>query len=175
MLLFFIVLLFFVTGLRDAGEGNAHPLFLVFSGAIAICAMILPGISGSYILVLLGQYKLIAEAGRDGDFFTLAFFFTGVIVGILSFVRPLRFFLDNFKSLTMAALTGMIIGSLNGIWPLNYSTAGLREYSALARRTCFRFTGPSSCALLGISSQKIEEHQLMLICIVKIGLSTCAR
>ena len=125
VLLFFIVLLFFLTGLRNTGEGNTHPLFLIFSGAIAVCAMILPGISGSYILVLLGQYRLIAEAGRDGDFFTLSFFFIGVGIGILSFVRLLRFFLDNFNSLTMAALTGMMIGSLNGIWPLNFSTAGL--------------------------------------------------
>lgn len=141
LLLFFTGLLFFLTGLTDAARGNAHPLFLIFSGALAICAMILPGISGSYILVLLGQYRLIAEAGRDGNFFILAFFFLGIFIGLLSFVKLLRFLLDNFKSLTMAALTGMMLGSLNGIWPLRFSTAGIDSLSL--------WIGGISIALLG--------------------------
>ncbi len=113
---------FFLTSLQNTGEGDTRPLILLLSGALSICVMILPGISGSYVLVLLGQYRLIAEAARDGDFSILVFFITGMIIGILLFVRILRFFLHRYLSLSMAVLTGMMIGSLNGIWPLRFVT-----------------------------------------------------
>ncbi len=116
----FMILFFFLTSLSGGTEANSHPLVLMLSGALAICVMILPGISGSYVLVLLGQYKLIAQAGRDLDVSVLAFFGLGTLVGIFAFVRILRFFLHRFFSQTMAALTGMMIGSLNGIWPLHF-------------------------------------------------------
>ena len=91
--------------------------FLFVAGAIAICAMILPGISGAFILVLLGAYKPITEAAHEFDLKTLAIVAFGAIVGLLSFSRILKWLFDNYSNITLAVLTGFIAGSLNKIWP----------------------------------------------------------
>lgn len=91
--------------------------FILLCGAIAICAMILPGISGSFILVLLGKYHFILNAVGRFDVIVLAVFTTGTITGILLFVRLLNWLLKNFYQVTMSALTGLMIGSLRKIWP----------------------------------------------------------
>lgn len=95
----------------------ASNLYLFFAGAIAICAMILPGISGAFILVLLGAYKTISEAVHDFDFKTLAIVGFGAIFGLLSFSKVLKWLFLNYSILTLATLTGFIAGSLNKIWP----------------------------------------------------------
>ncbi len=92
-------------------------VYLFFSGALAICAMILPGISGSYILLLLGMYKPVLDAIHDRDFKFIAILGAGAVVGLLSFSRLLKWLFDHYKNLTLATLTGFIIGSLNKIWP----------------------------------------------------------
>lgn len=91
--------------------------FVFFSGALAICAMILPGISGSFILLLLGAYKPVLDAIHYKDFKTLAILALGAIVGLLTFSRLLKWFFDHYENITLATLTGFIIGSLNKIWP----------------------------------------------------------
>ena len=95
----------------------ASDLYLFFAGAIAICAMILPGISGAFILVLMGAYKTISEATHDFDFKTLGIVGLGAIFGLLSFSRLLKWLFLNYSTLTLATLTGFIAGSLNKIWP----------------------------------------------------------
>jgi putative membrane protein len=97
--------------------GEASDLFLFFAGALAICAMILPGISGAYILVLVGAYKTISEATHNFDFKTLGIVAVGAIFGILSFSKLLKWLFKNYSTLTLATLTGFIAGSLNKIWP----------------------------------------------------------
>jgi putative membrane protein len=97
-----------------AAAGN---LFLFFAGAIAVCAMILPGISGAFILVLLGAYKTVSEAAHDFDLTTLGIVALGAIFGLLSFSRLLKWLFLNYSTLTLAILTGFIAGSLNKIWP----------------------------------------------------------
>lgn len=87
------------------------------AGAIAICAMILPGISGAFILVLLGAYKTVTEAAHDFDIKTLAIVAVGAIFGLLSFSRILKWLFDHYSTITLAVLTGFIAGSLNKIWP----------------------------------------------------------
>lgn len=135
---------------RLSVHGNDNPLVVFFSGAFAICAMILPGISGAYILVLLGQYRLVLDlingirdglktlltegseaafsAGLGHDLFLLFVFLAGLAVGILSFVRILKRLLAKYHSPVMAALTGLMIGSLRSIWPGAYYP----EHAALA-------------------------------------------
>lgn len=93
------------------------PLFLFFCGTIAICAMILPGISGSFILVLLGQYHTVLEAVHQLDLSTLIVFGTGACTGLMLFVRILNWFLERYHTITLACLTGLMIGSLRKIWP----------------------------------------------------------
>jgi len=96
---------------------NEHPLFLSFAGALAICAMILPGISGSFILVILGAYKTLSDALHDFDMKRVALFVFGAVVGLLSFSHVLKWLFKHYHNLTLAVLTGFILGSLNKIWP----------------------------------------------------------
>lgn len=93
------------------------PLSIFLAGAIAICAMILPGISGSFILVLLGLYSFVLGAVKSLDLAVLAVFAGGCLVGIVSFAGVLRWMLVRWRDLTLAFLTGLMLGSLNKIWP----------------------------------------------------------
>lgn len=111
------VLAYFITTLNPLISENASPLFMFLAGAIAICAMILPGISGSFILVLLGAYKPVLAAINNRDFTTIAAVGLGAIVGLLSFSRVLKFLFKNYKNYTLVVLAGFVIGSLNKIWP----------------------------------------------------------
>ncbi len=98
-------------------ETPEHALFIFFSGAIAICAMILPGISGSFILVLLGKYFYIMEAIKSFSISTILTFIAGAGVGIISFSHILSYALKRFHNTTIALLSGFMLGSLNKIWP----------------------------------------------------------
>ncbi|MDR1756565.1 MAG: DUF368 domain-containing protein [Culturomica sp.] len=91
--------------------------FVLFSGAIAICAMILPGISGAFILLLLGQYGYLMTAVSELNFPVIGVFAVGAIAGIISFSHLLSWLLKNFHAVTVATLTGFMIGSLNKVWP----------------------------------------------------------
>lgn len=89
-----------------------HPLMIFISGFIAICAMILPGISGSFILLLLGQYHYMLKALKSFDLFLILTFGAGAVLGISSFARLLSYFFDNYEDLTLAFLTGLMLGAL---------------------------------------------------------------
>ncbi|EAR63064.1 DUF368 domain-containing protein [Neptuniibacter caesariensis] len=102
---------------------EATPLFIFLSGMVAICAMILPGISGSFILLLLGMYTPILGAIKNLELFTLAIFAAGCAVGLLSFSRVLSWMFSSFKVTTLALLGGFLLGSLNKVWPWKYTTA----------------------------------------------------
>ncbi|QXP69694.1 DUF368 domain-containing protein [Polaribacter sp. R2A056_3_33] len=110
-------LAYYITTLNPLVSENSSPLFIFLAGAIAICAMILPGISGSFILVLLGAYKPVLDALNNRDFKTIFVFMAGAIIGLLTFSRVLKWLFKHYKNITLAALTGFIIGSLNKIWP----------------------------------------------------------
>lgn len=90
---------------------------IVFAGAIAICAMILPGISGSFILLLIGMYAPVLDAVKSFDFTILSLFLTGCVVGLLSFSHVLSWLLKRFRDATLVFLTGLMIGTLPKIWP----------------------------------------------------------
>lgn len=107
---------YFLFGFLPADTPDA-PWFLFLSGFVAICAMILPGISGAYILVLLGKYHYTLEAVNNRDFGTLLILTAGALVGLLSFVRALGWLLRKHHDLTMAILIGLMLGSLRKIWP----------------------------------------------------------
>jgi len=96
---------------------SVTPLTLFFGGSIAICAMILPGISGSFILLLLGLYSGVLHAVKTFDLVLLGCFMLGCVIGILSFSRLLSWLLGHARNITLAFLTGLLIGSLNKVWP----------------------------------------------------------
>ena len=110
-------LAFYITTLNPLVSENSSPLFLFLAAALAICAMILPGISGAFILVLLGAYKPVLAAVNNRDFASVAIVAAGAVAGLLTFSRVLKWLFTNYKNYTLAVLTGFIIGSLNKIWP----------------------------------------------------------
>ena len=109
-------LAYFITELPPNENVESIP-YLFLSGALAVCAMILPGISGAFILVLLGSYKTILDAVHERDIKIIATVTIGAIFGLLSFARLLKWMFSHYKGLTLALLTGFILGSLNKIWP----------------------------------------------------------
>lgn len=107
---------YFLVGLVPVATPNDY-WFLFLCGAVAICAMILPGISGSYILVLLGKYQYVLDAVNHRDFLVLGLVAAGACVGIIAFSRILGWLLKNYHDLMVATLTGLMIGSLHKVWP----------------------------------------------------------
>jgi putative membrane protein len=107
---------YLITVLSPAEPNTAH-WFVFLAGAIAICAMILPGISGSFILVLLGMYKYVLSAISDFNLAVLLVFAAGAGSGLMAFSRLLSWLLHRYHDLTIAALVGVMIGSLNKVWP----------------------------------------------------------
>ena len=107
---------YFITTLSPQ-TANVSYLYVFGAGALAICAMILPGISGSFILLLLGMYKPVLDAIHFRDIGLLAVLMSGAVVGLLSFSKLLKWLFDHYENLTLAVLTGFIVGSLNKIWP----------------------------------------------------------
>lgn len=107
---------YFITVITPAETTNAW-WFLILSGAIAICAMILPGISGSFILLLLGKYAFVLSAVSNFNLQVILLVGIGAVIGLLSFANVLTWFLKKFYNQTIAVLSGFMIGSLNKVWP----------------------------------------------------------
>ena len=107
---------YFLVGLVPVEMPHGPP-YIFCSAVIAICAMILPGISGSFVLVLLGQYAYILNAVNTRDLFVIALFGAGAAVGLMAFARVLGWFFRRYHDLTIALLTGLMLGSLRKIWP----------------------------------------------------------
>ena len=92
-------------------------LYIFISGAVAICAMILPGISGAFILVLMGSYSSILQAISNKEILKILSFGAGAIIGLLTFSKFLKFLFNKYKNETFSILTGFMTGALVKIWP----------------------------------------------------------
>ncbi len=91
--------------------------FVFLSGAIALCALILPGVSGAFILVLLGKYEFMLNAVKDLKLLIILVFATGGILGVVVFSNVIAWLFKNYRNATLALLGGFMIGSLNKLWP----------------------------------------------------------
>jgi putative membrane protein len=107
---------FFVVGAQPFDLPDAR-IFLVVSGAIASMAMILPGISGSFILIILGEYDRILDAVTERDVVTLGIFLVGVVLGLALFARVLTWLFAHYHDIVVAVLAGFMLGSLRRVWP----------------------------------------------------------
>lgn len=126
-LLFFIgaVLVYAVTEMRPVELEPSY--WMIFAaGAIAICAMILPGISGSFMLLMMGLYGFMMEALKGFDVVMIALFISGCLTGILLFSHVLSWLFRQYRNGTIAFLTGMLLASLNAIWPWRVPTETLQ-------------------------------------------------
>lgn len=111
-----IVIAVLITSLKPA-DIVATPYNVFFAGAIAICAMILPGVSGSFLLLMMGLYQPILTAIKQADLVLLGCFAAGAGIGLLSFAKFLNYLLARFHNITLAFLTGFLFGSLKLVWP----------------------------------------------------------
>lgn len=111
----------YIISIASPPQLPGHWWILFFGGFIAICAMILPGISGSFILLLLGLYTVFIDAVKSIDIVAIASFGAGCICGLLAFSRFLSWLLDNHFKPTIAILIGFLIGSLNVTWPWKHT------------------------------------------------------
>ena len=111
-----VVTAFFITTISPTTI-ETSPLIVFLSGMIAICAMILPGISGSFILLLLGMYAPMLTAVKELQLITLCIFASGCAAGLLSFSHVLSWMFKHYKTMTLALLGGFMLGSLNKVWP----------------------------------------------------------
>lgn len=110
------LLMYGIAGSVPVETAATLPLFFL-SGMIAICAMILPGISGSFILLILGKYSQVLEAVTERNILVLVVFMGGCVVGVAIFSRLLKWLLSRYHDLMIAILTGIMLGSLRKLWP----------------------------------------------------------
>lgn len=103
--------------------------FFILTGALASCAMILPGISGAYILVLLGKYQTVLSAVNQRDFVTLGLIAVGAAIGLVTFAQILSWLFKRYHDGTVAVLIGLLVGSLRKVWPWKIDMAWLTDGS----------------------------------------------
>lgn len=142
-----LVIAYLITSLSPA-ETPEQLWFVFLSGAVAICAMILPGISGSFILLLLGKYEFVLEAVKNLDLGVIAVFGAGCAIGIVTFSKLIHWLLSNHRIPTMALLAGFMLGSLNKIWPWKLEEA--QGFVNLSPQSYSNHTGDENQLLLAI-------------------------
>ena len=157
-----IAVAYLITSITPAETTEAW-WFIYISGALAICAMILPGISGSFILLLLGKYQFILNALNDGLISIIAVLLAGALTGIIAFSHLLSWLLKKYHHLTIAVLSGFMIGSLNKIWPWKITVETYTDSHGLLQPLVQENTLPGRFALeTGMESQLLWAVLLAL-------------
>ena len=110
------IIAYTITVLSPSETPTSLP-FIFFCGSLAICAMILPGISGAFILLLIGKYEFMITALTNFDVLIIIVFATGCVVGLTLFSKLLGWVLHNYRFQTIGLLAGFMLGSLNKVWP----------------------------------------------------------
>ncbi|MBR2050829.1 MAG: DUF368 domain-containing protein [Rikenellaceae bacterium] len=161
-----IALSYWITVVSPATTPNDW-WFVLLSGAIAICAMILPGISGAFILLLLGKYMYIMEAVTELNIGVLAIFAVGAIVGIVSFSHVLSWLLAKWHDATVTMLMGFMIGSLNKVWPWKQTLETYLDSHGVEQPLVQANVSPAQFEVLGG-----ESHLVLAIvsCVVGFAL-----
>ena len=111
------VVLFVVLGFSGGPVADPSPMALFGAGAVAVCAWILPGISGAFLLLMLGMYQGVLDAVDDGIFGDLAMVAAGAVVGLALFSMILGRLLERHRDTVLAVLVGLMAGSLRVLWP----------------------------------------------------------
>ena len=138
--------------------------FIILSGAIAICAMILPGISGAFILLLMGKYSFILGAVSKFDIGTLFLFAIGAIAGIISFSHLLSWLLKNHHTVTISLLTGFMVGSLNKVWPWKETLQTYIDSHGVEKALVESNISPQRFAELTQNDPQVFQALLLCLC-----------
>jgi len=162
MLLIGIIIAYYITIVSPSTTPNAW-WFVLLSGAVAISAMILPGISGAFILLILGKYEYVTGALHELNIPVILIFVVGCVLGLLSFVRLISWVLNKYYYTTVALLSGFMIGSLNKVWPwkeiISYRIDSHGEQVALQEKSIL----PSQYLSLGNNPEILEALLFMAI------------
>ncbi|OOV88954.1 hypothetical protein BTA35_0203790 [Oceanospirillum linum] len=143
---------------------TSNPLHIFMAGSIAICAMILPGISGSFLLLIMGVYGDVMHAVKSFELMTMLWFVSGCAAGILGFSQILSWLLHRFHQTTLALLTGVLIGSLSQIWPWRQVVSYKIDSHGRAAPITHDNLLPSVYEqLTGMSSQMVPALILMIL------------
>lgn len=143
---------------------------VLLAGGIAICAMILPGISGSFILLLIGMYTPVLGAVKSFDIGILALFLSGCVIGLLTFSHVLSWLLKRFRDLTLVFLTGLMIGTLPKIWPwketVSWRTNSHGEQVPLIQHNLM----PSDFEVISSQPAQLGLAIVMMLCAIALVL-----
>ncbi|AZA11319.1 DUF368 domain-containing protein [Corynebacterium gerontici] len=116
---------FFLTGVTSAEKTNPSLIVVFFAAMIAVCALVLPGVSGSFILLSLGLYGPVIGAVAERDLTVMAVFALGALTGITLFIKLLDYLITRHRTLTLATMAGLMLGSLRALWPWQTEQAEL--------------------------------------------------
>ncbi len=145
---------FLLTGLPSGGEAEPGPLGIFLSAALAVCALVLPGVSGSFVLVSTGMYEPTLKALNDRELGYIGTFIAGAVVGLALFVHVLLRLLSHHRRVTLAIMTGLMAGSLRALWPWQTEERDLLAPSG-------DLLGPALWFLLGaaiVAGLLVAEH-----------------
>lgn len=147
------IIAFVLIGFAGGGAQADPSLFVVFlSASVAICALVVPGVSGSFFLLAVGLYSTTMSALDDRDLGYIAVFGLGALVGLASFVRLLKHLLTRHRRLTLLVMTGLMIGSLRALWPWQSSAGGDESAPGALLAPYDPVLGPVLLALLGAAA-----------------------
>lgn len=141
--------------------------FIFLCGAISICSMILPGVSGSFVLLIMGKYDFIMTALTELNWAVLGVFAAGCLVGILAFAKLLHWLLGRWEKQTMLVLLGFVLGSLVKVWPWSDAASAA---SAQLLRAGLPAPDDPSLALQSISALELQIPGALLCCAAGISL-----
>jgi len=144
--------------------------FIFLCGAIAICAMVLPGISGAFILILLGKYIYIITAVDQRDILVLAVFALGCLSGLLSFARVVSWLLKNYHDFAIALLSGFMIGSLNKVWPWKETLETMIDHHGETIPILQKSILPGAYRALGFETHLLEAVIFMALGVLLVVL-----
>ena len=116
-----------LTSLPVGGAASPSPIVIIGSAALAICALVLPGVSGSFLLLAMGMYAPTIAAVNDRDLGYLGLFALGAILGLAAFVSLLQYLLTSRRKITMVVMTGLMAGSLRALWPWQNDERAFQE------------------------------------------------
>jgi putative membrane protein len=144
--------------------------FVFLSGAIAISAMILPGISGSFLLVLMGKYEFILDAVRAADVTVVGVFLAGILIGLMTGSRIIKVLFARYHDLTLAAVVGIMLGSLAKVWPWKVATETYLDSDGIEQPLAESMVLPSTYADGGEASYTIVAVLAFLCALVMVSL-----
>jgi putative membrane protein len=143
---------YLLIALATGGTTTDPPLYLVFfAAAVAVCALVVPGVSGSFLLLAIGIYTVTLDAVSEPDLAYIAVFAAGAAFGLASFVQLIAYLLREHRRTTLVVMTGLMVGSLRALWPWQSDTGGEGSGPGALLAPSAPIAGPALLMALGVA------------------------